>query len=302
MLALDPAILIDSALSDEEDSDYEYEYDEQETETFYLNLDLTTSHGPIRAPRRRHDPTATTSSTAATPGPSSASVPPSRSDDNEPTLASTEVDNTLAERVQILGLHTHNPIISYQNQIFSCSWADQIGTELLFSRADFESQPGPQPESEVAAPRVIPLKRGKDFDLLAANSVKVLGRRANLISSAGPAQNFPHPDAALDVTAGANRRVTTQTNQALFLDRLKGIKRIRGETDAVRTIFSLKRAQNLDDRLRGWARTEEQLAEIQRLNDAALQGNSDAITELENLYKQLETQESALFEDSFQQR
>jgi hypothetical protein len=204
--------------------------------------------------------------------------------------------------VQILGLHTLNPIIAYQNQIFSCSWSDQIGTELFFARPDLESQPRPEPGSEPAASQIIPLKRGRDFDLIAANNVKIIGRRANLISSAGPAQYYPYSDAALDGGTGASRRAATQTNQTLFLDRLKGIKQERGETDTVRTVFSLKRAQNLDDRLRGWARTEEQLTEIQKLNDAALQGNSDAIAELENLYNQLGTQENASFEDSCQQR
>lgn len=92
-----------------------------------------------------------------------------------------------------------------------------------------------------------------------------------------------------------------QTNQALFLERLRNIKQSKGETDTVRTVFSLKRAQNLEERLRGWARTEEQLAEIQQLNDAALQGNSDAIAELEKIYNQLGAQDPASFEESFQQ-
>ncbi|KAB8230575.1 TFIIIC subunit 6 family protein [Aspergillus alliaceus] len=297
MLALDPAMLVDTALPDE-DSDYEYEYDEHETETFYLNLDLTSSHGPIRPPRRCHDPATDSSSVAATPGLSSASAPPFPSDDNESALASTEFDNSTAERVQILGLHTSNPIISYQNQVFSCSWTDQLGTELLFTRPELEPQPGV--ESEAAASQVVPLKHGKYFNLIAANSVKILGRRANLISSASPIQHSLYPDSALDMTVGTvTRRAGPQTNQARFLERLGSIKQARGEKDTVRTVFSLKRAQNLEERLRGWARTEEQLAQIQQLNDAALQGHPDAIAELENIYNQLGTHDASSVEPPF---
>ncbi|KAE8350246.1 hypothetical protein BDV28DRAFT_139498 [Aspergillus coremiiformis] len=300
MFVLDPAMLMDSALPDEEDTDYEYEYDEYETETFYLNLDLTSSHGPIRPSRRRHDPATDSSSAAAPPDPSSIPVPPYPGDENESALANTEFGNSPAERVQILGLHTYNPIISYQNQVFSCSWADQIGTELLFTRPELEPQPGLESESEAAVSQVVPLKRGKDFNLVAANCVKILGRRANLISSVGPAQHSLYSDVALDV--GVSRKPGPQSNQTMFLERLGSIKRARGETDTIRTVFSLKRAQNLEERLRGWARTEEQLAEIQHLNDAALQGNPEAIAELENIYNQLGTQDTAPFEDSSQQR
>ncbi|OGM46257.1 hypothetical protein ABOM_005348 [Aspergillus bombycis] len=301
-LVLDPAMLMDSTLSDEEGSDYEYEYDENELETSYLNIDLTSSHGPIRPSRRRADLATESSSAAATSGRSSVSIHPFRNDENESALASTESDSSPADGFQILGLHTHNPVVSYQNQIFSCSWADQIGTELHFTRPEPEPQLGPGPEPEATATRVVPLKLDKAFSLIAANSVKILGRRANLISSTGPVQHLLYSGDALDVTGGTTRRVGLQTNQALFLERLRSVKQARGEIDTVRTVFSLKRAQNLEERLRGWARTEEQLAEIQQLNDAALQGNSDAIAELENIYNQLGARDPASFEDSFQQR
>jgi hypothetical protein len=79
-----------------------------------------------------------------------------------------------------------------------------------------------------------------------------------------------------------------QTNQAKFLERLKEVKRRKGETDNVRTVFSsARRGPTLEDRLRGWVKTDEQLATIQHLNERALQGDSDAIAELENLYSQL---------------
>lgn len=181
-------------------------------------------------------------------------------------IESTETDYPLADHAQILGLHTSNPIVSYQNQIFSCTWADQIGTELFFATPD----PEPDPSSDVQNPV---LRRGRDFDLIAANSVKLLGRRAALIPSTGaaPAQE------------STTHKTGSQTNQSRFLERLMDIKQARGETDQVRTVYSVRREQSATDRLGGWARTEEQLGEIQKLNDAALQGDADAIAALEEL-------------------
>jgi hypothetical protein len=56
----------------------------------------------------------------------------------------------------------------------------------------------------------------------------------------------------------------------------------------VRTVPSVKRGQHFEHRLRGWARTEERLARIQQLSRDALQGNSDAIRELEEIYREVE--------------
>ncbi|RAL05084.1 TFIIIC subunit 6 family protein [Aspergillus ibericus CBS 121593] len=284
-LMLDPAMLAESTLAnpDEDDSDYEYEYHPTETETVYLTLDLTSLHGPIRPPRRRDSSHSTT-----TP-----SSNPSQHDEPDAALSSTEADaNPSADRVQILALHTPNPIISYQNQIFSGSWADQIGTELLFSHPE---HPHDAAEAESSSP-AIPLRHTKHYDLLAANSVKILGRKANLISSSS---NVYAPDASVapesaeatatttPSSAGKVRKTAPQTNQARFLDRLASLKRSKGEIDTVRMTFSTKRIQNLEDRVQGWARTDEQLAQIHRLNELALSGDATAMAELEGLYSQL---------------
>lgn len=198
--------------------------------------------------------------------------------------------------MQILGLHTPNPIVSYKNQIFNCSWADQIGTELLFAH------PEANPELESTAPTPSNLlRRGKDFDLIAVNSVKILGRKANLISSAGSMES-PYPEAALNTDSATTNRIGPVSNQARFLERLKRLKQAKGETDTIRSSFSLRRNQNLEDRLRGWAQTDEQLSEIQRLNDAATQGNTTALADLRDLYNQLGTQDPGLPGGASQQR
>ncbi|PWY92923.1 hypothetical protein BO70DRAFT_392292 [Aspergillus heteromorphus CBS 117.55] len=280
-LMLDPAMLADSPLPnlDDPDSEYEYEYHPTDTETVYLTLDLTSLHGPIRAPRRRQDP----SSSTTTPT-------PSHHDEPDAALSSTETNpNSTSDGVQILGLHTPNPIISYQNQIFSGTWADQIGTELLFTppeHAHDHDHDHDDPTQHLNP--ITPLHRGKTFDLVSANSVKILGRKANLISSSAnvyAAETFTSDPA--DAPTGLVRKTAQQSNQARFMERLTRIKREKGEMDTVRTSFSARRTQNLEARLRGWARTDEQLVEIQRLNELALQGDANAMAELEGLYSRL---------------
>ncbi|GLA30419.1 hypothetical protein M752DRAFT_290982 [Aspergillus phoenicis ATCC 13157] len=297
-LMLDPAMLADSSLvhpEDDDDSEYEYEYHPTETETVYLTLDLTSLHGPIRPPRRRQpqDPSSLPTSSPSTPSHSQY-----HDDQPDAALSSTEADPnnpSIADRVQILGLHTPNPIISYQNQIFSGTWADQIGTELLIARPEDSSSSPPHdadPSSFTSSSNPVPpLRHTPNYDILAANSVKILGRKANLISSSS--SNVYAADSAAaeqpseTPTTGVIRKSAPQTNQARFLDRLASLKRSKGETDAVRTTFSTKRMTNLEDRLRGWARTDEQLAQIQRLNELALSGDANAMAELEGLYSRL---------------
>ncbi|KAJ5441191.1 Transcription factor TFIIIC tau55-related protein [Penicillium cf. griseofulvum] len=202
-------------------------------------------------------------------------------------IESAETSSLPNERIQILDLHTTNPIISYYNQMFSCSWADQIGTELVFASPDTETGPDnhlPQP-----------LHRGPSYELVAANSVKILGRKAHLAPNAGPgpAQGFtegPTPESALSQEAsplGVPRRPTGPSHQAQFLYRLQQIKNAKGETDAVRMVMSTRRQVNMADRQQGWARTEAQLAEIERLNERASRGDLEAKATLDLLIQEL---------------
>ncbi|KAL4927414.1 TFIIIC subunit 6 family protein [Aspergillus undulatus] len=243
----------------------------------------------MRPPRRRNDAFATTTNPATNANPTTAS---SRPDDQDPSI-NHEPDNTSTERVQILGLHTANPIISYQNQIFSGTWADQLGTELFFARPDNtnpEFDVDDDPETTTPTTKITPLKHTDDYDLISANSVKILGRKANLISNSGSTaateQRTPVSDTSRMVYKPAH-----QTNQARFLKKLQDIKQRKGETDTVRTIFSTARARaSLEDRPSGWLRTEEQITMIQQLNERAAQGDPRAAEELENIYASLRSQ------------
>ncbi|KAJ5205778.1 Transcription factor TFIIIC tau55-related protein [Penicillium cf. griseofulvum] len=273
---------MDTMVDSDSDGEYEYEYG-TETETFYLNLDLTAHHGPVRPPRRCPQEAESLENTQNPPEEMSQGFP---SEAYHP-IESAETSSLPNERIQILDLHTTNPIISYYNQMFSCSWADQIGTELVFASPDTETGPDnhlPQP-----------LHRGPSYELVAANSVKILGRKAHLAPNAGPgpAQGFtegPTPESALSQEAsplGVPRRPTGPSHQAQFLYRLQQIKNAKGETDAVRMVMSTRRQVNMADRQQGWARTEAQLAEIERLNERASRGDLEAKATLDLLIQEL---------------
>lgn len=249
-------------------------------------------HGPLRPPRRRNASAPNNNNAAnepdADPDPDadadfSRPLETTESDANDPTrhaAASASASAGAQDRLQILGLHTLNPIVSYQNQVFSCSWAEQIGTELFFTRPD--ELITTITTTGAAENDLEPLARGKDFDLIAATSAKILGRKANLISSSEPSTTTPS-------TSTSNLpKSSMSSNQARFLDRLSSVKQAKGETDTVRTVYSMRRTQNLEDRVRGWARTEEQLTEVQRLQEAVLRGDEGAMAALEKVYRDLQ--------------
>jgi hypothetical protein len=258
-------------------------------------LDLTAHHGAVRPPRRR---------TAGAESLSEPQTPADKNGESRPSEGSTPIDRAIEsaeggtlsnERIQILGLHTCNPIISYHNQIFTCTWADQIGTELVFASPDEESSSTNQPTE--------PLHRGPSFELLAANSVKILGRKAHIISNSGLGQTQPsevgtpttYPASETSQTpsqAGVPRRALAPSHQSQFLKKLQDLKHVKGESDTVRTVMSTRRnVPNTDniDRLQGWTRTEAQLAEIQRLQERAANGDAEAQTTIDLMIAGLQT-------------
>jgi predicted NBD/HSP70 family sugar kinase len=62
--------------------------------------------------------------------------------------------------------------------------------------------------------------------------------------------------------------------------------------------MSTKRNVNITDRLSGWARTEAQMAEIEQLNQRALQGDPEAQATLEQLIQELNAPENSGSDES----
>lgn len=119
-----------------------------------------------------------------------------------------------------------------------------------------------------------PLYRHNEFDIVSANHMKIVGQKANLISSSGSGGNQDRitQDEQQQQQPAAASRNAPSSNQSRFLERLARAKEAKGETDVVRTVFPQKRNQNIDDRLQGWARTEAAVAELEQFNRQSMQG------------------------------
>lgn len=139
-------------------------------------------------------------------------------------------------RIQILDLHTANPIISYQNHIYNCSWAATIGTELLITAP----RPGDDLPTLVSRP---------GYSVLAASSVRLVSQSAQLFhrqdTHAAPLADVlttatfeaAESDDRIPVGPGAQ---PARRKQARFLEKLMKVKRRKGETDDV-TVYAKKR-------------------------------------------------------------
>jgi hypothetical protein len=143
-------------------------------------------------------------------------------------------------QVQILDFHSENPIVSYGGHVFSCQWASNVGTELLFTAHDDENP--------------LPVLRSLpgDVDLLAASSCRLIPKSVTLetkhsarsrIATALPARSDARgkdPTISIPVGFHASQK---RKDQARFLEKLMSIKREKGEDDKV-TIIAQKRNLN----------------------------------------------------------
>jgi hypothetical protein len=127
--------------------------------------------------------------------------------------------------VQILELHSENPIISYKGRVFAGQWCENTTTELLMMRRDETSS--------------LPILRHLDdgVDLLAASCSRInvteqkvkpkVNNRGSRASAHLPQTVIP----PVDLKASQER-----IDQRNFLADLIAIKRRRGETDDVTVI------------------------------------------------------------------
>lgn len=245
---------------EKDDSEWEYEYHETETESFYVTLDISSAADYNKLPankKKKLDSSPPKSSQPTTlpeaqdnAGPSEppeAPVPETpASMDVDPNLEQVEEDTPLPgpnDRIQILDLHTQNPLISYRNQLYSCEWTSTLGTDILLT--------APNPDF----PHPV-LREKPDVSVLATSSVKLMGRPAQLVSrlraeeaqpSTTPAADTPlasaqptNPDnpTPVKIPLGATPTRARQ-NQANFLERLMAIKAKKGEKDSV-TVYTQK--------------------------------------------------------------
>ena len=149
------------------------------------------------------------------------------------------------EKIQILDIHTINPLISFQKQLYSCSWTSTIGTDLLLTASPI-------------SPKAV-LKKTPSYNILAASGIKLIGRPVRLISKEEERFNNQRMKAALSSSLSVSEKRREEVvnemkpvtipvdagssigrqNQARFLERLIAIKAAKGEKDSV-TVYAQK--------------------------------------------------------------
>ena len=224
--------------------------------------------------------------------------------DDTPGRSSTALE---ANDIQILDLHGEHPVISYQNQIYHCTWSDLIGTAMFFSKA------------ETITDQETMLSTG-DFQLLNTSRIKLIGQKAKLTGKPGrkrrreqldeDSSDSVHAgilhDEDASMTSGKSLGEIRTSNpkinagikrQAAFLEKLMEVKRAKGESDNVRTVFrqtqGTKIIQPPDVDTGGTRQRQEFLSiskEIEALNRRVVRGDASALMRLQDIYSSIENE------------
>ncbi|KAI9167745.1 hypothetical protein HJFPF1_03879 [Paramyrothecium foliicola] len=132
------------------------------------------------------------------------------------------------EDIQILELHSHNPIISYRGRIFEGQWAEVIGTEAILANRDEDD------EAPLPALRSLP----GEVDLLGASASRILTTERRLKPKV-PAEDILAPireEWNIRIPTGKDR-TGERAQQTRFLENLMALKKKKGETDHV-TVYA----------------------------------------------------------------
>lgn len=208
---------------------------------------------------------------------------------------STTISSSLSDprdRIQVLDLHTENPLISYNNRIYSCTWGSTLGTDIFLA----------SPASTSAISKgtgITPLMSLPGVSVLGTSCINVTARPVTIT----PKADNPHPQQPHHApTSGAQEHpvpaTTPNTNpspiehppspkpnpfkiplldsapnsrrkQASFLESLMKIKAAKNESDRV-TVHATKAYQGY-----GW-RKQQRLAELAEALDNTGNGNDSS--------------------------
>lgn len=216
------------------DDDWEYEYDENETEDFYIPIDLSdvpSAQIPMNSDRRPGHPTLLRSRLRALNA-TRGQVP------EAPPDATNAQETTTMGELQLIGLHTPNPLIMYNGQLLSCHWASTVGTDMFFTKPE-------STEGDLHAP----LRSLPSVDLLSLGTAKLVARVGRLRprddlfenenegSAQADALNADEiaksqEDAPVSLQQDKEKKlsaVTPSATSASFLARLNEVKAKRGE-------------------------------------------------------------------------
>jgi hypothetical protein len=207
------------------DSDYEYEYAD-ETEDFYFTLDVT-----------KHQ-----SQTISKPNQNTQNGKSKGKQSAQPT-----------DRLQVLDLHSENPLIKLGDSFYSCHWSTDLGTQFHVTKSGVVEEPLRRGYvldvlgisrarltcNPVTLHRHRPDAAEKGVGSSAVNAVVLDSDDEQANAGAVPvntpnAQQHPMKKSISRLAAARqNARDPLVKAQASFLERLAIIKHQRGETDAV---------------------------------------------------------------------
>ncbi|KAK0721054.1 hypothetical protein B0H67DRAFT_484031 [Lasiosphaeris hirsuta] len=261
----------------ENEDEWEYEYSTTETETYYLTLDISVRDFLERRPddiihntrggyRVWYNPLFNAPEQKATNPeliedqnqdgelPEREEAEPEHPIDpmleesvNQDTQPRKKAKDGPPDEIQILELHSNEPIISYRNHVFRGAWYENIGTEMIFTAHE--------DQAELPALRNL----GQGIDLLAASAARINFREATLIpkdeiiaDAREAAQDEDRSEDELPerykrnggiyIHIGGDKSGQRQP-QAHFLEDLIALKRKRGEKDEV-TVQPLETRHN----------------------------------------------------------
>ncbi|KAL8830584.1 MAG: hypothetical protein Q9170_005675, partial [Blastenia crenularia] len=262
-------------------------------QSFYVTVDVSSFLPQTRAPKKNVRPKVSQGADTANPSeqqqhgnqdeetlpidPALDSVTPIPDESNTSAPADSE------DRIQILDLHTPNPLISYNNRIYSCTWGSTLGTDIFLTSPT-------SPPATSSGETLTPLLSLPKVSVLGTSCVKLTGRPVTISpktdnpqptptsaqtpipptnndTSAQPPQ-LPTPSSPplpsqptkpykipLSATAPSSTR-----KQASFLESLMAIKTAKGESDQV-TIHATKSYSG-----HGW-RAQRRLREVAEAMD-----------------------------------
>jgi hypothetical protein len=173
--------------------------------------------------------------------------------------------------LQILDLHSHNPIVSYRKEVYSCTWADMIGSNMFFATPINQ-----WPDSE------------EPLEMLGTSRVRLIGHKAKAIVKG---------DVTTEASA-SNKRIFKGTNvmpqhknantamkrQADFLGRLMDAKKAKGDTDTVRVLVPRASKTSTSAGASSSAEDSARREELEKLNRRVLRGDSRALAKLQRMY------------------
>ncbi|RFU79772.1 transcription factor tfiiic, tau55-related [Trichoderma arundinaceum] len=143
------------------------------------------------------------------------------------------------EEIQILELHSRNPIISYRGRVFEGQWAEVIGTEAIL--ADREAK------DSVQLPALRHLPGG--VDILGASSSRILTTEKILKPKVVQEDSLAAIREEWNIRIPPGKDRTGERAQQLrFLENLIALKKKRGDKDEV-TVYAMDGpGKNFDDR------------------------------------------------------